>query len=111
MNDETETDGGVVRLPVQHKAPPNEERMLVAVPYANCQHLRGPYTVDVKAGKCVCRQCGCEVSPMFVLEQLMHEESQWMSTRRAYQAEMERLGNRSRTKCHHCGKLTRISRS
>ena len=48
---------------------------------------------------------------MFVLESLMHQESRWMRTREAYQEEMKRLDERSRTKCQHCGQMTRISRS
>ncbi len=39
----------------------------------------------------------------------MQLESQWMRTRAAHQDEMRRLRERSRTKCDHCGKITRIS--
>lgn len=67
--------------------------------------------VDLKGGKCKCLKCGGEVGPMFVLEQLMHKESQWMQTRAAYQDEMRRLDERSSTKCQHCDKMTRISRA
>lgn len=105
MNDDPDD---VVRLPVQHKTPPGE-RMLVEVPPHTCCHWPASYEVDVKGGKCRCLLCMAEVSPMFVLEMLMREESQWMRTRHAYQDEMQRLGERSRTLCQHCGKLTRIS--
>jgi hypothetical protein len=85
--------------------------MLVPPAPAACKHLRASFVVDVKAGKCFCSDCRGEVSPMFVLERLMHEESTWNRTREAYQDEMKRLRDRSRTKCQHCGHLTRISGS
>ena len=46
---------------------------------------------------------------MFVLEQLMKQESQWMRTMATYQDQMKRLAERSRTKCQHCGEMTRVS--
>lgn len=83
--------------------------MLVPVDPSKCLHLRVTYEVDLRAGKCRCRACQAEVSPMFVLEQLMHEESHWMQSRASYQDEMQRLRARSHAKCNHCGKMTRIS--
>lgn len=100
---------GVTALPVKHKEPPAEGRFLVPVEPRACRHYRGPFEVNADAGKCFCKQCGGEVSPMFVLERLMLEESKWNQTRQAYQAEMARLSERSRTKCQHCHQMTRIS--
>ena len=85
--------------------------MLQPVPYSHCQHLFTSFEIDIKAAKCTCKKCGETVSPMFVLEQLMKTESRWMQTRAAYQDEMKRLAERSRTKCRHCGEMTGISRS
>lgn len=98
----------IVQLPVKYK-PPVEGRFLLPVEPGKCSHWRGPFTVDIKAGKCICRSCNEEVSPMFVLEELMKQESQWMQTRATYQDEMKRLAERSRTKCEKCGEFTRIS--
>lgn len=103
-------DAQILRLPVKVKEPLGSG-FLVGVPYSNCQHYRGPFEVDVNAGKCKCIQCGGEVTAMFVLERMMQLESQWMRTRTAYHAEMKRLDERSRTKCQHCGQMTRISRN
>jgi hypothetical protein len=100
----------ILQLPVKPRLPVNDERFLVPVPHSKCIHFRGPFQVDPKGGRCVCKGCGEEVSPMFVLEQLMNQESQWMRTRAAYQDEMKRLDERSRTKCQHCEKFTRISK-
>lgn len=110
--DEIPDPSKVIAFTGAKKDPPSEERMLEAVPFASCQHGYGAsYQVDLKAGKCFCTKCKGEVSPIFVLEQLMHLESQWMRTRAAYQDEMARLEARSSTKCQHCEKMTRISRS
>lgn len=101
----------VVPLPVQHRQPPAENGpMLQAVPmFSRCIHFNTQFEVDVDAAKCRCLGCGLEVSPMFVLEALMRQESRWMQTRAAYQDEMRRLAERARTKCQHCGRITTIS--
>lgn len=104
-------EGGadVVRLKTERKTPPDGRLMLVPPPLARCIHFNTSFEVDEDAGKCKCLGCGEEVSPMFVLRQLMNMESRWMRTREAYQVEMQRLHERSRTKCVHCGEMTRIS--
>jgi DNA-directed RNA polymerase subunit RPC12/RpoP len=108
MMDSDLTGENIVQFTGKHKEPLGG-RMLVPVSIETCRHMLTSYEVDVDAGKCKCLQCGAEVSPIFVLEQLMHKESQWMRTREAYIGEMQRLSERSKTKCQHCGKLTRIS--
>jgi hypothetical protein len=40
---------------------------------------------------------------------LAGEETKWHESFKRYQAEMRRLSERSRTKCQHCGQMTRIS--
>lgn len=99
----------IVQLPVKAKEPAGD-LFLVPAPQPCC-HFPPAFTVDPDAGKCFCRHCSGEVSPMFVLEQLMKQESRWNRTRAAYQDEMKRLDERSRTKCQHCGEMTKISRS
>lgn len=106
--DETIDKADVVALPVKHR-PEKGNLMLTPPPMKKCSHFRGLFTVDLVAGKCSCRECGDEVSAMFVLEKLMQAESLWNRTREAYQDEMLRLKTRSRTKCQHCGQMTRIS--
>ena len=102
-------DATVTALPVTPRPALDEAPMLQAVPYSHCKHLFATFTVDVDAAKCFCKDCGGEVSPIFVLEQLMKQESRWNRTRDAYQDEMKRLAERSRTKCQHCGEMTRIT--
>lgn len=87
------------------------ELFLVPPPQSKCNHLMTSFEVDVDAGKCWCKACGEEVSPIFVLEKLMHQESRWNRSREAYQTEMKRLKARKRTTCQHCKKMTQISRN
>lgn len=101
----------ILHLPVKPREPVSDESFLVPVPHSKCIHFNGPFEIDVKGGRCVCKRCNEEVSPIFVLEQLMNQESRWMRTRAAYQDEMQRLDARSKTKCQHCGAITRISKS
>lgn len=99
----------IVELPVKLRPSLDEQAFLQPVPYTKCRHYRGPFEIDTDAGKCRCKTCGDEVSPMFVLKQLMQQESQWRATREAYHDQMKRLAERSSTKCNHCGQMTRIS--
>lgn len=100
----------IVKFTGKQKEPVGE-RFLVPVAPATCLHFFGPFEVDDKAAKCKCLRCGEEVGPFFVLQQLMQQESRWMRTREAYIGEMKRLDERSRTKCQHCGEMTKISRA
>lgn len=100
----------VVPLPVARRPSPEDGPMLRSVGLGSrCIHFNMQFEIDHDAAKCRCLGCGLEVSPMFVLEALMRKESRWLQTRAAYQDEMRRLAERERTKCQHCGKITRIS--
>ena len=103
------TGADILKLPVKAVEPRDGSLCLVPPPTDRCKHWRGPFEVDADAGKCKCLACGDEVSPVFVLVQLMHSESQWRRTRDAYLDEMQRLKERSSTKCQHCHQMTRIS--
>jgi hypothetical protein len=103
------TDAEVVRLPVTKVEPPDGTLMLVPPPFGKCIHFNTTFEVDEDSGDCKCLGCGERVTAIFVLVQLMKQESRWNRTREAYQAEMQRLKERERTKCQHCGQITRIS--
>lgn len=100
----------IAQLPVKYKKPVEGERFLTPVEPGKCSHW-GPFEIDTKGGQCKCLKCGEPVAPMYVLERLMSQESQWMQTLARYQDEMKRLDERSKTKCRHCGQMTVISRS
>lgn len=99
----------IAQLPVKFKRVEAGDRFLVPVESRKCRHWQGPFEVDVHGGACKCKACGETVTPMFVLERLMSQESNWRQTHDRYQEEMKRLAERSRTKCDHCGKMTGIS--
>lgn len=99
----------IVDLPVRHTTPPEDRPMLVLPNPGKCIHFNTSFEVDEDSGDCKCLGCGERVTAIFVLTRLMQLESKWMKTRAAYQDEMKRLNERSRTKCEHCGQMTRIS--
>lgn len=103
------TGADVIALPVERREPPDGSLMLVPLT-SQCRHYHASFEVDKVGGKCKCLSCGAEVSPMFVLEQLMHAESHWRQSRAQYQDEMKRLAERTSTRCRHCGKMTRVSK-
>ena len=100
-------DKKVTKLPLKTRS---DGLFLVGPPAIKCGHY-GPFVVDQDADKCTCKNCGSVVSPMFVLNRMMSKESMWRSSREAYQEQMARLYKRSRTKCQHCDKITRTSKS
>ncbi|SDV49254.1 hypothetical protein SAMN05216551_107187 [Chitinasiproducens palmae] len=97
----------VTPLPVKPKARAEDGPYLDRAPF-KCAHVHG-FTVDESLEQVTCRTCGERLNPMWVLSQLCNSETRWRQSREQYQDEMKRLKERSRTKCEHCGKMTRIS--
>jgi hypothetical protein len=98
----------VTRLNVVKKSPEDEARFFAAQKLTmECRH--GPFEVDDKLDEVICGTCKARLNPMHVLRRLANEETQWHFSRRRYVDEMRRLAARSRTKCQHCGQITRIS--
>lgn len=106
---DTTPSADILKLPVTPRPAPDGSLFLVAPPFGKCSHWQGPFEIDEKAGTATCLKCNEGVSLLFVLLELMKQESRWMQTRKSYQEEMARLKERSSTKCNHCGKMTRIS--
>jgi Zn finger protein HypA/HybF involved in hydrogenase expression len=102
------TDENILKLPVKTRNPVSDP-FLVAVPYSQCRHEYGPFEIDERSGKCKCKKCGGDVTPIFVLSELLKIDSLWQRRSETFQDEMKRLSERSRCKCQHCGKMTRIS--
>ena len=104
MNDEV---ADVMKLPVRPRRDLGD-RMLAPVAGAKCFHNH-TYLIDDRATEVTCSACGEKLNPIWVLLQLMHQESRWHELHARYQDEMKRLNERERTKCQHCGAMTRIS--
>lgn len=111
MIDEDDT---VLRLPVKFKSPVPEDRTLVrpfeVAKSGGCSHLFCGYVVDEALAEVECGRCGAKLNPMWVLNRLANEDRRMAKSQERYQDEQRRLAKRSRTKCDHCGKMTRISR-
>lgn len=110
-----DTPDNVKKLPVQFKKPaPNERSLLhgwevVRRGDSNCNHYNAGFIVDSKLATVECARCHALLNPMWALEQLCVRDHQFHENSQRYHAEMQRLAERSRTKCEWCGKLTRIS--
>jgi Zn finger protein HypA/HybF involved in hydrogenase expression len=108
----SDTDDNITKLPVRFKNPAPEERTLLR-PFEVARHgqcLHDRYIVDDKKAEVECATCGERLNPMWVLAQLCSKDARIHAAQKRYAEEMERLAEREKTKCHHCGKMTRISR-
>lgn len=103
-------DDNVTALPVKPRKNLGKDRVLL-VEHGGCSHYMCGYVVDEKLVEVTCKGCGAKLSPMWVLQQLCHQESRWHDLHAQYHEELKRLAERSRTKCQHCGEMTRISKS
>lgn len=117
-----EDDDKVKRLPVRFKKPPAEDGLMLKVVgesssegcnhkwfFVNNQIVDVTYQVREGETEVECGNCGTRLDPMWVIVRLAREETQWQRTQQRYHEEMARIDCRSKTKCQHCGKMTRIS--
>lgn len=99
----------ITKLPVKPKPRPDEvELQLVTMWDRKCDHKRAGFTVDEAELVVTCRGCGEKLNPVWAMARLAEEESTWRRTREAYIQERQALNERRRTKCQHCGQMTRI---
>lgn len=115
------SDDNITKLPIKFKDPPKaDDPILKIVQYGGgCNHrwtvngsktVHASYTIREGETEVECTLCGTKLDPMFVLKVLATEETKWQNSRQRYHDEMKRLSERTRTKCDHCGNMTRISR-
>ncbi len=105
----------VVPLPVRFKRRDGEDapslRLIRRYGFRDeCDHRNTTYIVCEGESQVECGRCGTKLEAIWVLTQFAHSEMRWYRSRERYQDEMKRLSARSRTKCEHCGRMTRISR-
>lgn len=111
---ENDNDPKVAKLNVRFRRPLDTDDMrTVLMPYevrreSECQH--GRYVVDEQMAEVECAICHAKLNPIWVLRQFAHWERRMTDLHARYADEMARLGERSKTKCNHCGQMTRISR-
>lgn len=100
-------DERVVKIGVKFKKQDPDDKMLSLVPrYTGC--INHSYIIDAEAKEVTCSKCTKTFDPMSVLVDLARHESRWFEHKRQYVQEMKRLDEKSRTKCQHCGKMTRL---
>lgn len=107
------TDDNITRFPISPKKQPSDDRTLVA-PFEvsradRCAHPR--FIIDEALAEVECAVCSEKLNPLWVLAQLAREDRRMERVRKSMKEEHARLDSRSRTKCQHCGEMTRISRS
>lgn len=100
------SDDNVTRLPVKDRREPIG-RVLEVVHVRTCRHTR--FVVDQQLEQVTCRDCGERLDPMFALVQLANKETEYHALHARYHDELQCLSARRRTKCQHCGEMTRIS--
>lgn len=112
---EIDDSGKVERLKVRFRRRAPEERVLLGVREVAkpvpCSHSFVSYIVDEAAAEVECGACHEKLNPMWVLGRLANEDRRFAENQAQFNSEMKRLGERSRTACDHCGKMTRISRN
>lgn len=73
-----------------------------------CDHHRVTYQVNPAERDVRCGRCGAPLNPIWVLEQLARSESRLNEAVEVYQQWKAEHEQRSRCKCQHCGRMTRI---
>jgi len=106
-------DDKIKILPVKFSKPAPDERTLLhphEVQSSKCMHYPGHFIIDASLAEVTCADCKEKLNPMWVLQQLAGRDRRFAEAHETYAKQMKRLSERERTKCDHCGKLTRISR-
>lgn len=98
----------ITRLPVVERSRELNLEVVHYDPKQPCQHRGVSFRLHEGEAEVECGGCGVRLEAMFVLRQLAHEESRWKTNREAFVVAQKKLQERVRTKCQHCGQMTRI---
>lgn len=100
----------ISKLPVRFKQPAPEGKTLIGKWEVHgrevCSHKN--FLIDDSLNEVECEQCHAKLNPMWVLSHLAAEESGWRRQEEVARAIEAKLEKRTRCKCDHCGKMTRI---
>ncbi len=108
---DTEDKSNVVTLGVMPKVTAKAElHMVDKWNLSACQH--GDFLVDETKAEVECGICKEKLNPMWVLNRIAQADSNFRREharlRAVNQIMKEKMENRTRCKCQHCGKMTRI---
>ena len=101
-------DDKIKRLPVVHRDRDVAIELVHYDPKQPCSHMGCTYRIREGEAEVECGGCGTRLDPMFVLRQLAYEDSMWKRRQEAAVRTAKELEQRVRTKCQHCGEMTRI---
>ena len=73
----------------------------------HCQHIQ--LIVDEALNEIECGDCGARLNPVQALIRFAREESRLFRRQAEIRPLLERLEQKIRTKCQHCGKMTRVN--
>lgn len=99
-------DDNIVDFPALGDRP---QKALVKAPRypVKCKH--GEFIVDDQLDTVECGKCGEKLSPMWVLLQFAYKDSQVRQRFAINEALVEEISKKTKCKCEHCGKLTKIA--
>jgi hypothetical protein len=114
-------DDNVTSLPVRFKDRGPADRSVIRsceIPGATigggkCTHhpmFGASFIVDEKLSEVECSLCHAKLNPVWAMARIADQDRRFAEARERYVEETKRLSERSRTKCEHCQKMTRISR-
>ena len=74
-----------------------------------CHHWQ--LIIDTALNEVECDDCGARLNPVEALMRFARQESRLFQRQAEILPLLERLEKKSRTKCQHCGKMTRVNLS
>lgn len=72
-----------------------------------CRHLN--ITIDEDLFEVKCDDCGEKINPVSMLARFCNEQSMWEREGQQVKTLLAKLDERTRCKCQHCGRITRIT--
>lgn len=69
----------------------------------------GPYLIDASGASITCEACKQQLNPYWVLEEMASAEHRYKRLIQEYKRQRALSEDRTRTKCEHCEKMTRIN--
>lgn len=73
----------------------------------NFTHV-GPYWVDEALQEVECSACGAKLNAIHCLVEMARSETRWLAHRETYLQQKKEIESKSKAKCQHCGKFTRL---
>lgn len=99
-----DSDDNIMQLPKSKLS--KSSSPLEVVHSFKCMH--GRFLVDEKKAEVECGLCHEKLNPMWVLGRIANDDYQLRDRWANLKADLQLMGERTKTKCRHCGKMTPI---